>query len=207
MPIHSMVTLGEKVGPPQQKICYLFNTARCGSTLLTQMLEHTGKCVAISEPDGLNFLSKKYREMGDCPEMRSMTTSMVNLLCKPTQTPKGNKAFFIKLTAPSVVAIQFFYKLYPDATYLFMYRNIVNVAKSIYRITQVMPLLLTTLYGGLFSEKIVEHLMNEIGISGKDYKLRYKDLLCMGTIQLVYVYKTIFRLASQRSEKHALCAL
>ena len=181
MPIGSLIKLGEKIGEPKEKICFLFNTARCGSTLLSQMLEHTDQCVAISEPDGLNFLAKKYRDNPVSKDMEALTRNFINVLCKPVDHPKCNKAYFVKLTAPAVVALPYFYKLYPNASYLFMYRNVVNVAKSIYRITQVMPVLLATLYGGCISEGLVERFFEEMGISGKDYKMRYKDLLSMGT--------------------------
>ena len=181
MPLSSLETLGESVGPPSAKICFLINTSRCGSTILTQILENTDKCVAISEPDGLNILAKMYREKGDSPQLRSLTTNYINLLCKPVKSPADNQAFFIKLATVTAIALPFFRKLYADANYLFMYRNVTDVAKSGYKITQVMPLLLTALYLGCFSETVVKHLLNELGISGEDFKMRYKDFLSMGT--------------------------
>ena len=181
MPLSSLETLGETVGPPSAKICFLINTSRCGSTILTQILENTDKCVAISEPDGLNILAKMYRDKGDSKHLRSLTTNYINLLCKPVKSPADNQAFFIKLTTTATVALPYFHKLYPDATYLFMYRNVTDVAKSVYRVTQMLPILLTVLYLGHFSETVVGHLFDELGVAGEDFKMRYKDFLSMGT--------------------------
>jgi len=61
--------MSARLGDPKSPVIFLFNTARCGSTLLTQMLEYTNQCVAISEPDLLNSLSMWYRERGETEQV------------------------------------------------------------------------------------------------------------------------------------------
>jgi len=56
MPIASFHRLADAVGDPDN-LTFIVNTARCGSTLLTQLFEASGRVVAISEPSALNIMS------------------------------------------------------------------------------------------------------------------------------------------------------
>jgi len=41
VPLTTFHRLAEEIGDPQKKLVFLFNTARCGSTLLTQVKHHS----------------------------------------------------------------------------------------------------------------------------------------------------------------------
>lgn len=56
MPINSFHRLADSVGDPEN-LTFIVNTARCGSTVVTQLFEATGQVVAISEPSALNIMS------------------------------------------------------------------------------------------------------------------------------------------------------
>ena len=53
LPIAAFHKMAEEIGDPTAQIVFVTNTARCGSTLLTQIFEETGECVGFSEPDVL----------------------------------------------------------------------------------------------------------------------------------------------------------
>jgi len=57
MPIASFHRLADQLGDPTN-VTFLGMIGRSGSTLLTQMFEHTGQLVAISEPNVLGFLEE-----------------------------------------------------------------------------------------------------------------------------------------------------
>jgi hypothetical protein len=56
IPIGSFHRLADRVGDPEN-LTFIVNTARCGSTMVTQLFEATGRVVAISEPSALNIMS------------------------------------------------------------------------------------------------------------------------------------------------------
>ena len=62
VPLTSFHKMADLVGDPASPLVFLANTSRCGSTLLTQMLEFTGQCVTISEPDFIHCLAHRYLE-------------------------------------------------------------------------------------------------------------------------------------------------
>jgi hypothetical protein len=61
--------MADELGDPKHPIVFLFNTARCGSTLFTQIMEMTERCVAISEPDVCVPLTQWYKEDGATDEV------------------------------------------------------------------------------------------------------------------------------------------
>jgi hypothetical protein len=73
---------------------------------LFQVLEYTGRCVAVSEPDSPNFLAMKFRKEGDSPELRQLARDVIRWECRPypsMQPPPLAYACTLKLTAPAAV--------------------------------------------------------------------------------------------------------
>ena len=181
MPVSMMIEFADKLGPPKTNLCFMFKTTRCGSTLLTQMLELSGKCVAMSEPTAMNDLSQLYKAKPDDVKTEQFARSIISILCKPVSRPSENALYLVKVTSTSVALMPLLYKLYPDAKFLFMYRNVVNVSTSVYRSIQVNPLVLIMFYASFFTTKVLEEFMNEMGMSGYEYSAKSRSLLDMGT--------------------------
>ena len=57
VPLHVFHRLANQIGDPKGRLIFLTNTSRCGSTLLTQVFEETGKSIALSEPDAMYALT------------------------------------------------------------------------------------------------------------------------------------------------------
>jgi hypothetical protein len=49
-PMWVFLELGQQIGPPKTDLLFMTKTARCGSTLMLQILNATGKCHVVSEP-------------------------------------------------------------------------------------------------------------------------------------------------------------
>lgn len=61
LPIHSV----HRLAAQKAKLLMLPNTTRCGSTLLCQIFEKTGKCLALAEPEVMRsfyHLAKQWRK-------------------------------------------------------------------------------------------------------------------------------------------------
>ena len=58
MPIGVFQKLAEQLGDPKGQLLFITNTARCGSTLLTQVFEESEHSIALSEPDAMNAISQ-----------------------------------------------------------------------------------------------------------------------------------------------------
>ena len=81
LPIPVFHHLADQLGDPRGKLVFVGNTGRCGSTLLCQIYEETGRCVAFAEPDVINTLSQKHETME--PDLfRRLAISTVRMLCK-----------------------------------------------------------------------------------------------------------------------------
>jgi len=61
--------MSERLGDTVVPAIYAFNTGRCGSTLLNQVMEHTIQCVSPSEPDVVRTLARWYRTSGQTKEV------------------------------------------------------------------------------------------------------------------------------------------
>jgi len=69
VPLSVFHRMADTIGDPKAEMIFIFNTARCGSTLLTQIMEYTGRCVSVSEPDAPNLVATQYRKYGGTPEV------------------------------------------------------------------------------------------------------------------------------------------
>ena len=74
-----------------------------------QIMEYTGRCVAVSEPNSPTIVAMKYRKFGDSPELRQMARDVIRLECRPYATmqppPLG---YFLKFKAPDAAALPLF---------------------------------------------------------------------------------------------------
>jgi hypothetical protein len=182
VPLEAFYRMAETIEDPP-KLIFLFNTARCGSTLLNQMMECTGRCVAISEPDAPNIIAMKWHLEGDSVQLRQLARSVVRWECRPFKSFQPPPlAYLLKLSAPSGVALSFFKELYPDCKCLFMYRGYVKCAQSIYRLTYAWPSICLMYILGKLSGKLTAKVFTSIGYSGKDFNVRLEDDMTFGVL-------------------------
>ena len=97
MPITSFYQLAEKVGRPQTPIILLGHTSRCGSTLLTQLMDSTDEIVSMSEPAAFEAIAFA------CPNnllsdehLNRYIVSGISMLCKPMS--RKPCAYFVKMS-------------------------------------------------------------------------------------------------------------
>jgi hypothetical protein len=116
IPLAAFHRMSEELGDPKGKLILLFSTGRCGSTLLTQLFEHTGFAVTISEPDLLTILAVRYRNHGDSDQLRQLVQNVMRWTCRPYKEFEP-AAYLIKLSSISSCAMHFFAELYPTVLF------------------------------------------------------------------------------------------
>ena len=76
---------------------------------MCQVMESTGRCVAVSQPASPNVVGLKYRKFGDSPEIRQLTRDVVRWECRPYPTIQPPPlAYVLKIDAPTVTALPIF---------------------------------------------------------------------------------------------------
>jgi hypothetical protein len=176
LPIAAFHRLADRLGDPKGRLIFLTNTARCGSTMLTQMFETTGRVVAISEPYSLNVLTVSVQK-GRTEEIDRRIVSTVRVLCK--QTSINEIAHVLKLTAPTLYGLGVIDSLFPNATKLFMYRDSLKVAQSLYRLSEALASLKTAFTFGKGSKRRLGYCSEAMGFP-KEYATDVKHDLSIG---------------------------
>lgn len=63
-----------------------------------------------------------------------------------------------------------------------MYRDIVKVSKSLYRMSYALPSVWLAFKLGRLSGYFLEHMINTMGVAGRDYRVRLQDDLQLGVV-------------------------
>ena len=134
LPIRVFHQMADQLGDPQGKLIFVGNTGRCGSTLLCQIYEQTGKCVAFSEPDVITYLCHHHGAMSS-EHFSRLAISTVRMLCKVRSSKPD--VYIIKVFPPGMAnGLVSLHKLWPQAKLLFMYREGLKMARSVSKVRE-----------------------------------------------------------------------
>jgi hypothetical protein len=108
-------------------VVFLANTGRCGSTILGQMFEQTGKIVTVSEPEALLSLQ-------GCAQLRSprMLSAVFKAVCK--SRVEEQYGYVVKPKSQCCGLLPDLNKLFPEMKLLFMYRDGLSCVGSFVRV-------------------------------------------------------------------------
>ncbi|CAH1259297.1 Hypp2241 [Branchiostoma lanceolatum] len=133
---------------------FIFMTGRCGSTLVTRLVEATSVAQAVSEPDVFSVISmalhrlKRSSQHGQtpshlgCPAVLSNEESTIALLRNVvtlmnytlvTSDPRHRDVIFYKLRVETILFADLMVRAIPSAKTVFMYRNGLEVTESFNR--------------------------------------------------------------------------
>ncbi|TRY62516.1 hypothetical protein TCAL_14340 [Tigriopus californicus] len=134
----------QELGPPKDKnIIFICTTGRCGSTLLTQMMDGIPNTLSMSEPDFITLLAN-----GKKPSPKSLVRSrsdsdellraLIYVQCKDlTKTKVDN--YVVKLR-PSIVAIAHrIARVCPEIKHIFAYRSPEKTVASFINTVKLFP--------------------------------------------------------------------
>jgi hypothetical protein len=133
VPYEQFLELAKNFNPPQ-KLILLYSTGRCGSTLLHNAFNQINDLTSFSEHDVITqFIHLREGRYHHTPELDQLLQATVMFICKPTPFKTPGLCVF-KLRNQCVEIMDWFYRLYPQAIAIFLYRNALDWVRSIYRL-------------------------------------------------------------------------
>ncbi len=149
--------LADEVGDPKIEVSLLQFTARCGSTLISQMISRIPKTRSMSEPWCLSRLEECYN-LGyfSWDTYNKLIRSCMKLLCK-VEPGMDIDRIFIKMTCISAPQFEIIHKLFPEMNLVF---NTRHPRSSIHSLMKVLKSVNNSLYAksGLYWNQLVHQL-------------------------------------------------
>jgi hypothetical protein len=133
LPYDSFIQVAREL-PAVDHLIMIYMTGRCGSTLLSHVLNELDSALSLSEPDvATQFVHLRPAYGGREAELRELLDSVVRVLFKPTAR-KTPATCALKLRSEGTQALDLFQATFPQANNLFLYRDAVGWVTSFYRI-------------------------------------------------------------------------
>ncbi len=123
LPLSSFKRLGDELGDPKVPVCLVNMTARCGSTLVSQIMTRVPNVCSMSEPWAMAQLNTLFRmRCFNWDETRKLIQTCMRLHCK-VEPDSSVERIVIKMTpstSPMFVAL---HELFPQFDFLFNTRH------------------------------------------------------------------------------------
>ncbi len=148
----------------KDRLLFVAMTARCGSMLLSRLLEETGECAVYTEPYVVCDLMRYVPDDDSTfftPEQCKLVNTVVTLLTKPDGSPAELRV--IKMQPQNTYLCRIFRQVYPEACFLFMYRDLKPNCVSFIKALQATPLMIMVLLYSIVSDRLAEALMKRHG--------------------------------------------
>ncbi|ELU15095.1 hypothetical protein CAPTEDRAFT_213494 [Capitella teleta] len=204
MPMDEFHKVCARLPDPNKPLVIMGNTARCGSTLLTQVFECTNKVISYSEPLPLKELAVMYRTKGLCQEVNQLTRSLMRIYARPLKCIPDPEGYLIKPVAPALVCAEPIKKLYPNTTIFYLYRNLENVTKSIYKLSYIIPSTRICYILFRISENLVESMYAKNGFPTKGVKRTIDNDYCCGIFMAAVSANIYKKMRADGNNVHAL---
>jgi hypothetical protein len=130
VPFEEMHRLAAAVPMASERLVFVHSTGRCGSTLVSLALSSVPGVVSLSEPDAYYQLHQ-LRDAGD-PELPALACTCTALLC----APRPARTWAIKFRSPAIELAGPMLALFPQARFVFLYRQADDWARSAARAYQ-----------------------------------------------------------------------
>lgn len=128
MPMETFVGLAQEIPQPARSLIWVHSVGRCGSTLVSKVLESVPSVHSLSEPDDLTQLGRIWHGQ-DWPEpaVRDALTASIAWRCRP-----GFPHVAIKPRAEVMAMADLLGGCFPSARHLFLYRDGLAWMRSIF---------------------------------------------------------------------------
>jgi hypothetical protein len=133
IPYDSFTQLAHEL-PEVNHLIVIYMTGRCGSTLLSHVLNELDTVLSLSEPDvATQFVHLRSADNARDAELRDLLDCTVRVLFKPTAS-KTPSTFALKLRSEGTQVMDLFQATFPQTKNLFLYRDAIGWVTSFYRI-------------------------------------------------------------------------
>ena len=108
--------------PAPPRLVFVFNMARCGSTLVHAMLNQVDGVWSLSEPDPFFDLAMRRGAARPGARLRGLIAACTRLMFRPPASRRAH-TMAIKLRSQSLFQAEHFHAAFPDAAFVFLYRE------------------------------------------------------------------------------------
>ncbi len=134
MPRKSYNRLADSVGDPNAQVTLIHMIARCGSTLLLEMLKRVPCVKGIGEPECMTSLHEAYmHDRLEKQEYKKLLQSTIRLMCRVNQDESANH-IVIKLSPFISMAMELFKDLFPNMNHVFITRQVKPQIRSCFKL-------------------------------------------------------------------------
>lgn len=139
VPFDSLRGMAEKIPTPLH-IIFIFSVGRCGSTLVSQILNTVPGVWSLSEPEAYpRLIMENYNSQARLDYPREQLIKLIRLstilLFRPPLN-SNSSVFSVKLHSQSIFQADLFYEAFPEASYVFLYRDALSWANSFFQMAR-----------------------------------------------------------------------
>ena len=171
MPLTHFNRLAEELGANEvNKILFVHNTGRSGSTLVCSLFAYTGRAISMSEPLALHAVCRLYGKAWDYTSSKILLKNVIRILTKPHASKPAEPLllYAIKPRSVNVFFAETFQELFPSSVSIFLYRDPTASVVSHRRLTATTPTvwMFSVLmdHGGCSVQK---KILSRMGLPGK----------------------------------------
>ncbi len=136
LPLASFNRLGDELGDPKVPVTLVNMTARCGSTLISQMMSKVPNTRSLSEPWILHQVNNHFRKRWfSWDQARKLMQTCIRLQCK-VEPGAVVDHYVLKLAPPASPMFVEFKKMFPDFKLVFNTRHPKPSIISMHKLTQ-----------------------------------------------------------------------
>ncbi len=194
MSLQTFLRLSEQLETVDKKIIFLHNTTRCGGSLVTNILEHTGCVVGWNEPRVLDNVARQLNHTWNRKTSKRVLQATLKMLAKPFSGIDSSVAkYAIKTCATIATHWRMLHEAAPGASHIFIYRELNATVQSLARISPSVPLCMipyiAALTGNPNATALFYHWSGLEGLGYADMTSRYDYLLefCYRTVRNAFV--------------------
>ena len=204
MPMSVFYKLSATLPDPKEQIIMLGNVARCGSSLLTQIFECTNEVITYNEPPALTTLGARFNKHGDTAEVRQLARCLVRMYARPVKCVPNPRAYLFKPIGPSFKVSKLIKELYPNTKVFYLYRNLDDVSKSLYKLSFTLPYLRLMYLICRSSGKLVEAIFSTGGFPTEGTNRTMDNDFCCGAFVAIVAANCYLQMHREDSEVRAL---
>jgi hypothetical protein len=126
--------------PPPAKVIFIFNIGRCGSTLVSHVLNTCPRVWGLSEPIAFpRLIMTNYNSPERLSAPRERLVELIRACTRLQFRPpagSGRDIFAMKFHSQCLFHADLYFEAFPEAAFVFLYRDAITWTKSWYQMTQ-----------------------------------------------------------------------
>ncbi len=138
VPYDTLLALARDAHVDPGSIILIYSTGRCGSTLVSHAFNQAEGVASLSEPDVYTQIQALREPDGtNDAEIGDLVRSCTQVLCAASARSGGSTAWALKFRSWGIELGDLFYRNFPEARVIFLYRHAEAWARSFARLTRM----------------------------------------------------------------------